>query len=78
MEIWNHHKGYFDARETVMNQSLEEDLSLIDALYGRDTLPYGATPEQVKEETLRQVEIDWRCNRNELAECMVALHGGGS
>lgn len=78
MEIWNHYDGYREARQNVMNQSLEDDLSLLDALFGRDELSYGATPEEVKEEALRQCEIEWRSSRNELAECLVGLHGGAS
>jgi len=73
-EIWSHHPGYSEAREQVRRQSMEEDLSLLDALWGRDQLRYGATPQEVKEEALRQLEREWRSERNETAEFFVALH----
>ena len=72
-EIWKHHPGYAEARERVRRQTLEEDLRLISALYGPDKLRYGATPEEVKSEALRQLEIDFRSERNEDAEFWVNL-----
>jgi hypothetical protein len=51
--------GYNDARTTVQNQSLEEDLKTIDTLYGRDNLRYGASPAEVKEEALRQLQREF-------------------
>ena len=70
-EIWKHWPGYAEAREQVQRQTLEQDLQTIDALYGRDGLRYGATPEDVKAEALRQLEIDFRSERNEQAEFWV-------
>ena len=60
MQIHKHYQGYWEARKRIANQTLEEDLDLIDNLFGRGTLCYGATPEQVKAEALRQLEIEWR------------------
>lgn len=67
-EIWKHWPEYPEARAQVQKQTLEQDLRTIDALFGRDNLRYGATPEEVKEEALRQTEIEFRSERNELAE----------
>lgn len=55
-----HHPGYGEAIRNVMMQTREEDLGLIDILYGRDNLRCGATGQEVKAEALRQLEIDWR------------------
>lgn len=73
VEIWKHYDGYSEAREKCQHQSLEDDLAMIDDFYGRDNLKYGATPEDVKEEALRQLEIGWRSERNESAEFHVAI-----
>lgn len=72
-EIWKHHPGYAEARERVQRQSLDEDLRLIDALFGRDGLRYGDDAEAVKAEALRQLEVDFRSERNEDAEFWVSL-----
>ncbi len=74
IEIWNHHTGYHQAVNDVLSQAIEQDLALLDNLFGRAELPYAATEEQVKQEALRQLEIEWRCERNHLAECMVAAY----
>lgn len=55
-----HHPEYWKAVADVEVESLEEDLALIDDLFGRDKLRYGATPAEVKAEALRQLEIEWR------------------
>lgn len=68
IEIWKHHEGYAEARAKIQSQTLDADLHTLDTLYGRDKLRYGASPEEVKEEALRQVEMDWRSERNETAE----------
>lgn len=73
-EIWKHHPGYAEARAAVQAQSLEDDLALIDNLFGRDNLRYGDGPEEVKAEALRQVEREYRSERNEWAECILAMH----
>jgi hypothetical protein len=73
MAIWKHYDGYSEARERVQRQSLTQDLETIDSLYGRDQLKYGASPEDVKAEALRQLEIEWRSERNESAEFHVAV-----
>jgi hypothetical protein len=75
IEIWNHHIGYHQAIQDVLNQSVEQDLALLDLLFGRDELHQVATGEEVKQEALRQLEIEWRSERNHLAECMVAAYG---
>jgi hypothetical protein len=67
-EIWNHHQGFAEARRRVEAQTMEQDLDTIDALLGRDELAFGATPAEVKAEALRQIEIDFRSDRNETAE----------
>lgn len=75
-EVWKHHQGYAEAIEKVKQQSLEEDLRLLDDLFGRDNLRYGDTPETVKQEALRQVEIEWRSERDTQTETalMIAKH----
>jgi hypothetical protein len=73
VQIWKHHPGYAEARARVQAQTLDEDLRLIDALFGRDGLRYGDGPEAVKAEALRQLEIDFRSERNEDAEFWVNL-----
>lgn len=73
MEIWKHYPGYSEARQKVMAQSLEDDLKIIDDLFGRNELHYGATPQDVKNEALRQLEIEWRSERNNMAEAMVMI-----
>jgi hypothetical protein len=52
-----------EALARIDGQSLEDDLRTIDDLYGRDTLQYGATQEEVKEECKRQVEQDFNVAR---------------
>ena len=78
MAIYKHYDGYQAARQKTLDQSLEADLALIDALYGRDELSYGATPEEVKQEALRQLEIDWRDEVNEEATAWVTILKAGS
>lgn len=73
-EIWKHLPGYSEARERVRGQSLDADLRLIDDLFGRINLRYGDTPDAVKAEALRQLEIEFRNERNEAAEFFVELH----
>lgn len=73
VEIWNHYSGYTEARFKVLDQSLEKDLELIDNLFGRDRLKYDDTPQDVKNEALRQLEIEWRSERNQRAEAAVML-----
>ena len=55
-----HYKGYQEARTTVLGQSTEDDLATIDSLFGRGELPEDAGPNAIKDEALRQMEIDWR------------------
>jgi hypothetical protein len=72
-ECWKHWPEYAEARAQVQTQTLEQDLATLDALFGRDNLRYGATPDEVKEEALRQTEIEFRSERNEAAEFHVAV-----
>jgi hypothetical protein len=58
--MYRYMEGYLEAKASVENQSLEEDLELIGLLFGRGRLKYGATPDEVKAEALRQLEIEWR------------------
>jgi hypothetical protein len=73
VEIWKHYQEYNEARDKVLTQSLEEDLKVLDDLFGRDNLRYGASEEEVKREALRQIEIEFRSERNDLAEAMVMV-----
>lgn len=77
-EIWKHYPGYAEARERVKKQTLEQDLETIDSLYGREHLNYGDTPEDVKAEVLRQLEISFRSERDDTAEFFVAAHRAGA
>ena len=54
-----HFPGYSKAIDTVKAQSLEENLQLLDSLFGRGNLEYGDNPEAVKTEALRQLEMEW-------------------
>lgn len=72
-EIWKYHEGYTEAREAVKSQSCEENLKLIGDLFGFDRLKFGDGPEDVKQEALRQIEIEFRSERNEQAEFLVSL-----
>lgn len=54
-----YYEGYSDARRAVVSQGLDEDLALLDNLFGRDALAYGASPADVKAEALRQLEREW-------------------
>ncbi len=74
MEIWKHHSGYSEAREKVRRYTLEDDLELLDSLFGRRNLRCGATHEDVKEEALRQLEVEWRSERDESAEFHALLN----
>jgi hypothetical protein len=74
MQIWRHYPGYTEAINQVRQQSLQADLSLIDNLFGRENLTYGATDVEVKAEALRQLEIEWRSERDELSELFVLMH----
>jgi len=71
-EIWKHYRGYAKVRAKVQLQTLAQDLKTINSLYGRDALRYGATPEEVKAEALRQIEMNFRSERNEDVEFYVA------
>jgi hypothetical protein len=51
--------GLNAARQKVESQSMDEDLRLIDDLYGRDNLKFGDTPADVKREALAQLERDF-------------------
>lgn len=52
--------GYAAAMAKVEAQSLEDNLRLIDDLFGRDMLRYGDGSDAVKREALRQLEIEFR------------------
>lgn len=53
------HDGYHEARAKVEAGTLSDHLALLDDLFGRDALRYGATDEEVKQEALRQLEREW-------------------
>ena len=56
MTVYKYYEGYSDARKKVLHQDMQEDLSLIDSLLGRQNLSFGDGPNEVKEEALRQLE----------------------
>lgn len=60
MTVYKYYPGYRESIKNVEQQSLEDDLKMIDDFYGRDNLEYGASPADVKEEALRQLEIEFR------------------
>lgn len=66
-EIWTYKDGYERARSCVEGQSITEDILLITSLFGYK-LPVCATAADVKVEALRQLEINYRSERNEDAE----------
>jgi hypothetical protein len=50
-------KEHAAARTRMEHASLQEDLRAIDLLFGRQMLPYGSTPAQVKAFALEQLEL---------------------
>lgn len=60
MTVYKYYSGYSEARQKVENQSMDENLELIDALFGRDNLSFGDGEQEVKTEALRQLEIEFR------------------
>lgn len=77
MTVYKHFEGYHEAIEVVKKQTLDENLATIDQLHGRDNLKYGASEEDVKQEALRQVEIDFRDCVNEDATFWVNVSNLG-
>lgn len=74
LKKYNHLPGYYESRIIVLDQSTEDDLTLLDDLYGRDQLGQNPTPEEIKQEALRQHEIEWRNNENELVTLFTLMH----
>lgn len=72
-EVWRHWPGYAEAKQRVQQQSLQDDLKLLDDLFGRDNLKYGDGPEAVKAEALRQLEVEFRSERDERAEFYLGM-----
>ncbi len=54
-----HYPGYAESREKVKAYTDKQLLDLLDALYGRDNLEYGATHEDLLAEALRQHDEEW-------------------
>lgn len=73
MAIFKYYDGYYEARQKVLTQPLEDDLKLIGALFGRGDLDSDATAEEVKREALRQLEIEFRDCVNEEATAWVEI-----
>lgn len=71
MTIYKYFSGYREAKQRAEAQSMEDDLALIDALYGRDNLKFGDDAAAVKQEALRQLEIEYREEVNETATFFV-------
>jgi len=55
-----YYPGMYEALEKVDQCTEDECLNHLDALYGRDNLRYGASLEEVREETRRQIREDFR------------------
>lgn len=60
MPVYKYYSGYNEARRKVESQCMDDDLSLIDDLFGREKLNFGDGPDEVKAEALRQLEIEFR------------------
>lgn len=73
MTIHRYYPGYQEAQMKVRKQTLDEDLDTIDSLFGRENLEYGDSPETVKAEALRQLEIEFRSEVNEEATFWVEV-----
>lgn len=54
-----HYPGYSESREKVQRYTDAQLLDLMDALYGRDNLQYGATHDDLLAEALRQHDEEW-------------------
>lgn len=52
--------GYSDARAHVAEITTQEELlAVLDPLYGRDNLKFGATLEDIRDEAYRQLEREF-------------------
>lgn len=67
MPIYKYYEGYREAQQQVEQNSMEDNLQIIDSLFGRDELKFGDGEYEVKQETLRQLEIEYREEVNETA-----------
>lgn len=54
-----YYEGLAEARVQCEYGTLEENLNLIDTLYGREELQYGDSSERVKEVALSQLEREF-------------------
>lgn len=70
-KIWKYFPGYNEAKEKILKQTMEQDLEIIDTLFGRDQLKFGDGATEVKKEALRQLEIEYRMERDLTAEFWV-------
>lgn len=55
-----HYPDYLEAMRNVRDMTTENDLlGVLDTLYGRDNLEYGASIEDLRAEALRQTEREF-------------------
>ncbi|MCE7937886.1 MAG: hypothetical protein DYG90_04665 [Chloroflexi bacterium CFX6] len=54
-----YYPGYDDALYIAAHQSTEDDLAVLDTLFGRENLPANATPRDIKAEVFRQLAEEW-------------------
>ena len=69
--IYKYFPGYQEACDRVRNGDLDHALAQIDGLFGREQLSYGASENQVKEEALRQLEIEFRNGEDDAANISI-------
>lgn len=54
-----YHEGYFEARQAALDANEEYLLSVLDTLYGRDSLEGNYTFEELRTEALAQLEREF-------------------
>lgn len=54
-----YHEGYFKARQAALEANEEDLLSILDSLYGRDSLEGNYTLEELRGEALAQLEREF-------------------
>lgn len=75
-----YHEGYSDALRRVDDMTEAECLDVLDNLFGRDNLKYGDGIEELKAETRRQLEREFRNDADPnwgLVETMTKIHRAG-
>lgn len=65
--VYRYYPGYEKEQNKIRQQSLKEDYAVLDNLFGRGNLSSKPTFSEVKQEALRQLEIEYRDGVNDHA-----------